>query len=138
MNLPPALWFLVAALASFVLAYLHGVNGQRAFLSPLSRTVLAPSSQWGDADMTRRIFAVTWHMATLAFGACGVVLLLLAMGVLEGRLLPWFIASLHAAFIVLSVAIVGPRVTYTLRRPYAVVVFLCLTTVCAASWLGSL
>jgi hypothetical protein len=136
-NLPPAIWFLAAALASFLLAFLHGVNGQRSFVAPLSRTPLSPSPQWGDEDMTRRVFTVTWHMVTLAFGSCGVVLLLLAMAVLEGSLLPRFITGLHAAFIVLAIAVVGPRVLYTLRRPYGVAVFVSLLTVCLASWLGT-
>src|SRR5687768_12089420 len=69
MNIPPVVWFLVASLASFTLSFMHGVNGQRSFVSPLSHTALFPTSQWGDEDMSRRIFAVTWHMVTLAFGS---------------------------------------------------------------------
>lgn len=137
LNVPPTAWFLVAALAAFTLAYSHGVNGQRAFVAPLRRERLYPSPQWGDEDMTSRIFAVTWHMVTVVFVACGVALLLLAAGVVEGKTLPLLVSALHATFIVLAFAIVGPRALATLRRPYALRVLFSLVTVCVASWLGA-
>jgi hypothetical protein len=137
LDIPPTAWFIVAALAHFTLVLTHGVSGQRSFVSPLRRERLFPSRQWGDEDMTWRIFAVVWHMGTAAFGSCGGVLLLLAMGVLEGNSLPLFISALHATFLVLAVFIVGPRLLYVLRRPFAITVVICLTTVCVASWLGT-
>ena len=137
MEISPTTWFIAAAMAAFTLALLHGVVGQRTFVSPLGRERLFPTRPWGDEDMTWRIFAITWHMVTAVFVSCGVVLLLRAMGVIEGNSLPFFISSLYAAFIVLAVSIVGPRVLVTLRRPYAITVAICLVTVCVASWLGT-
>jgi hypothetical protein len=136
-HVPPSACFIVAALASLVLGIMHGVSGQRSFVSPLRRERLYPSPQWGDEDMTGRIFAITWHMVTAVFASCSVVLLLLAMDVLQGDLLPLFISALYAAFIVLAIVIVGPRTRSTVRRPYALVVAISLTTVCVGSWLGT-
>ena len=137
MDVLPTVSFIVAALASFVLGLMHGVNGQRSFVSPLRRERLYPSPQWGDEDMTRRIFATTWHMVTVVFAVCSVVLLLLAMGILQGNVLALFISALYATFIVLAILIVGPRAISTLRRPYALAVIMNLATVCVASWLGT-
>ena len=136
MEISTTTCFFVGSMASFLLALMHGINGQRSFVSPLRRERLYPSPQWGDEDMTGRVFATTWHMVTVAFAACGVVLLLLAMGLLESDLLPRFIAALYAAFVVLAISIVGPRTLDTLRRPYALTVVVSLMTVCLASWLG--
>jgi hypothetical protein len=137
LDIPTTSWFIVAALADFTLVFTHGVSGQRGFVLPLRRERLFPSRQWGDEDMTWRIFAATWHLVTAVFVSCGVVLLLLAMGVLRGNSLPLFISALHATFIVLAVSIVGPRVLVTLRRPFAITVVISLVTVCVASWLGT-
>lgn len=137
MYIPPTAWFIVAALAAFTLTYSHGVSGQRAFVSPLRREKLYPSLQWGDGDMTSRIFAVTWHMVTVVFASSGVVLLLLAASALEGNSLPLLISGLYAAFVLLAFALVAPRALVTLRRPFALTVVISLVTVCVASWLGT-
>ena len=137
MDIPPTAWFILAALADFVLAIAHGVGGQGSFVSPLRRERLYPSPQWGDEDMTGRIFAVTWHIVTVVFVASGVVLMTLAIGLIEGGFLPSFISALHATFIVLAFAIVGSRALYTLRRPWALMVVVSLVTVTVATWLGT-
>jgi hypothetical protein len=131
------MWFFVAALASFVLLCTHGLAGQRSFVSPLRRERLYPSPQWGDADMTWRIFAATWHMISVVFGVSAVVLLLMGLGALEGRSLPYAISALYATFIGLALFVVGPRMPYMMRRPFALMVVTCLVTVCAGSWLGA-
>jgi hypothetical protein len=137
LDIPSTSWLIVAALADFTLVFTHGFSGQRAFVSPLRRERLFPSRQWGDEDMSWRIFAATWHLVTAVFLCCGVVLLLLAMGVLEGNSLPFFLGAVHAVFLVVAVGIVGPRLLGLLRRPFAITVIISLVTVCVASWLGT-
>ncbi len=137
MDIPPASWFLVGALADLTLVVTHGVSGQHGFVAPLRRQRLFPSRQWGDADMTWRIFAVTWHLVTAVFGCCGIVLLLLALGVVDGHSLPLFIGGLHATLLVATIFLVGPRLLTLVRRPFAMTVVASLVTVCVASWLGT-
>lgn len=137
MALPSSLWFGVAALGSFVLAYAHGVCGQRAFVAPLRRERLYPSAQWGDEDMTSRIFAVSWHMVTVVFVGSGIALLLLALGRIDGTWLPRSISVLSASFLVVGFVFIGPRSPVTLRRPFALMVLLSQLAVCIGSWLGT-
>jgi hypothetical protein len=136
LTIPPTSWFIVAALADFAAAIGHGVLGQRGVVSRLTPGGLF-SSSWGDEDMNRRLLSFIWHFATAAFLFSGVALLLLALGVLEGRALPLFISVLHAAFFVLAVAFVGPRLLQTLRRPVPLLACLCLMVVCVVSLLGT-
>jgi purine-cytosine permease-like protein len=67
----------------------------------------------------------------------GGALLLFASSVLEGHALPLFISALHAAFLVMAVAFVGPRLLQALRRPVPLMACICLVVVCVASLLGT-
>jgi hypothetical protein len=135
-DIPPAAWFLVAALADFTLVVAHCI-GHQVFLVPLTGARLFPTRAWGDEDISWRVFAVSWHLATAVFAFSGVALLLLALGALEGGWLPLFISALHGAFFVLGLAILGPRLLAALRRPIPLAVAVCLPTVCVASLLAT-
>lgn len=137
MDLSPTTCFLIAGLADLAAGVGHGVLGQRGVVSQLAADRLFPSP-WGDADASRRLLAFIWHFVTAIFVFCGGALLLLALGVLEGRALPLFVSTLHATFLVIAGGCLGPRLLQTLRRPVPFLACLCLAIVSAAGWLGTL
>ncbi len=105
-------------------------------VAQLTPARLFPSA-WGDEDMSRRLLAFIWHFTTVAFLFSGVALLLLAGGVLQGPALPWFLSALHAAFLVIAFAFLGPRLLQALRRPVPLLACICLAVACLASLLGT-
>lgn len=129
MNLPA----LVAAGAASVLVYQHGIVGQRWFVAQLSSVQLEPTKPWGDADITRRVFAVAWHLVTAVFLASAVTLYLAAFEAVESRELLGFISIAYAGFIGVGLLYFGKR-PGALARPFAAVVVSCLVGVSAFAW----
>jgi hypothetical protein len=136
LDISPTSWFIVAALADFALGFGHGVLGQRGVVSQLTPARLFPSP-WGDEDINRGLLSLIWHFVTAAFVFSGGALLLLAWGVLECQALPLVISALHAAFLVIAVAFLGPRLLQALRRPVPLLACICLIVVGVASLLGT-
>jgi hypothetical protein len=135
-DIPPTTWLVVAALADHAAGHGHGALGQRDVVARLDSARLSPSP-WGDGDMNRRLLSFVWHFVTAVFLCSSGALLLLALGVLEGRALPLFLAALHAAFLALALAFLGPRVLQALRRPVPMAACVCLVVVCVAGLLGA-
>lgn len=131
-----SVWLMIAAMADFTGVLVHGLIGHRVMMSPLTEESLFPTRDFGDRDMSWRIFAVTWHVVTAAFACCGIALLLLAMGVLQRGSLPLVISAMHASFVVVALTVLGGRVLPAFRRPIPITFGVCMTTVCLASWLS--
>jgi hypothetical protein len=127
--------FLLGAAGGFVGVIAHGWYGHRAVVSPLRERTFATTS-FGDADMTWRIWLVSWHLITLYFALTGVTFLLLALGAVDGGVLPRFLGSVFAAFGVTAFLILGRRLPAALPRPIPIVFTLVMTSVALVGWLG--
>lgn len=129
MNVPA----LIAALLASVAVWAHGIVGQRRFVAQLGSVELQPTKPWGDADVTRRVFAIAWHIGTAVFLASAVVLFLIALGSVESRELLRFVAVVHAAILGIGLAYLSKRLE-TLERPFAALVVTCLAGVSVFPW----
>lgn len=123
----------LAALSASVAVCAHGIVGQRWFTAQLGSVELRPTTLWGDADIARRIFAVSWHIVTAVFLASAVALFLVAFGSIESRELLRFVAILHAAFLGIGLGYLRRRLE-TLTRPFPALVVTCLAGVSVFSW----
>ena len=72
----------VAGSLAVLAAAIHGVGGELLVVRKLSLEML-PTTRFGRARMTKAMIHVSWHIATVAFLAVGVSLLL-AGSVLDG------------------------------------------------------
>jgi hypothetical protein len=131
MNAPA----LLAAGAASVSVWAHGVVGQRWFVGQLSHVEFRPTKPWGDADVTRLVFAVVWHIVTALFFASAVTLFLAAFEVVESRELLRFISIAYAASLGVGLFYLGRRPD-ALRRPFGAVVVACLVAVSVLAWLA--
>jgi hypothetical protein len=132
LNLPA----LFAAGAASVAVCVHGIVGHRWFTAQLRSVELQPSRLFGDADVSWRVFAVTWHVVTAALLASAGALFLTAFGALESRELLRFIAIMHAAFLLVGFGFLGNRLD-ALARPIPPVFVACMVTVAALAWVAS-
>jgi hypothetical protein len=129
-------YFLLAALANTAAAVVHGVIGHRIIMTPLTTDRLFPTGAFGDADMSRRVLLVTWHIVTAAFACSASAMLSIALGAVNSVALPLFLSGMHAAFILVGLlAVRGKRVP--LSRPIPLTFFACMGTVSLMGWLGS-
>jgi hypothetical protein len=124
-----------AAGAASVSVWAHGVVGQRWFVAQLSHLELRPTKPWGDADVTRRVFAVVWHIVTALFLASAVTLYLAAFEVIESGQLLRVVAIVYGASLGVGLLFLGPRPD-ALRRPFGAVVVACLAAVSVLAWLA--
>ncbi len=130
-------FFLVAGAADLTGVVVHGILGHRIVLTPLTRDRLFATRAFGDEDMTRRIFAVSWHVVTAAFGSSAVAFLLLATGRLQGTALPLVLSAMHATFLAVGLSLVGRRAAAAFRRPIPITFATCMTTACVSGWMGT-
>lgn len=130
---------LIAAGAVAVLAAaVHGVAGEILVVRRLSRELL-PTTRFGGRGMTMAMIHVTWHIATLAFLALGVGLLVAGSG-LEGdaaRALGLVAAGAFTGFSLVAV-VLGFVYTRTARTLYRHPGGIALATTAALAWLGAL
>jgi hypothetical protein len=126
---------LLAAGAASAVTCAHAVVGQRWFVAQLGSLALQPTRPWGDADVTRRVFAVTWHIGTAYFAASAVALYLAGLEAVESHALLRFISIVYAASVAIGVAYLRER-PRTLARPFAAVVVTCLLGVAVLAWLA--
>lgn len=131
MNAPA----LAAAGAASVAVWAHGVVGQRWFVAQLGSLELRPTRPWGDAGVTRRVFAVVWHLVTATFAASAAALYLAAFEAVESRTLPRFVSLLFALFLVGGLVYLGAR-REALTRPFGILVVACLLGVSVLAWLA--
>lgn len=124
-----------AAGAASVGVWAHGVVGQRWFVGQLGNVEFRPTGPWGDADVTRRVFAVTWHIVTALFLASTVTLYLAAFEVVESRELLRFISIAYAGALGVGLFYLGRRLD-ALRRPFGAAVAACLVAVSVLAWLA--
>lgn len=125
-----------AALAATAAAAVHGIVGHRWFTAQLASAELAPSRLFGDAEMSFRVFAVTWHVVTAALAVSAAALYLTALGEIASRDLLRFIAALHAAFLGVGAIQIGVRPA-ALRRPVPPVFVACMSVVVVLSWVAA-
>ena len=119
---------------------MHGYVGHRLILTPLTRERLFSTGAFGDADMTRRVLVVTWHVVTAAFGSSAVMMFVWALGGLDGRSGPLVVTVMHASFLLVGLAVVGGRFRGLVKwpvRPIPVGFVTLMTTVAVMGWLGA-
>jgi hypothetical protein len=130
-------YLLTAAIACFTAVIVHGVIGHRALFRPMSTDRLFETRQFGDADMTKRILVVAFHIVTVVFATSGVALLLLALGEIASVSLPRVIGTMFAGFLVVALAVLRSRMLSAMRYRIPIAFAICMTTVAVASWIGS-
>lgn len=126
---------LIAALSASAAVCAHGIVGQRWFVAQLRTAALKPTKPWGDADITRRVFALSWHLVTAVFVASAVTLFLVAFGAVESRDVLRFVAIVHAAFLGIGLGYFHKRLA-ALARPFPALVVACLAGVAVFPWLA--
>ena len=131
MNGPAVL----AAVSASVAVCAHGIVGHRWFTAQLRTAALRPTRLWGDADIARRVFAVSWHLVTAIFAASAVTLFLFAFGAVESTEVLRFVAVVHAAFLGLGLVYLRDRLE-ALARPFPALVVTCLAGVSVFPWLA--
>lgn len=131
-------FFLAAALADLTAVVVHGYVGHRLILTRLTRERLFSTRAFGDADMSRRILVVTWHAVTAAFASSALAMSLWALGTAPSDSGPLFVSAMHASFLVVGLAVAGPRISGIWRRLIPVGFATSMTTVVVMGWLGSL
>lgn len=129
--------FLLAAGAiALVATAIHGAAGELLVVRKLSPEAL-PSTRFGRPRMTKTMIHVSWHIATSAFLAVAVALLL-AGSVLDGDVahaVGVLAAAAATAFAAVAVVLGGahsPRALLRHGGPAA------LTAVAVLAWLGTL
>jgi hypothetical protein len=129
--------FVVAALADLTAVVVHGFVGHRLILARLTPEHLFSTGEFGDADMTRRVLVVTWHAVTAAFACSALMMSLWAFGTVMGDSGPLFVSVMHASFLVVGLAVAGPRIKGIWRRLIPVGFATSMITVVLMGWLGS-
>ena len=128
-------WIVAAAVADTVAVVAHGVIGYRWAADQLRAVQLPASALFGDAEVGIRVFRVTWHVVTAMFVMCAAVLYGMAFGGERNEGVLLFIASLHAAAILVALLVFVRRMDAVLR-PIPPVFFVCMTTVTVGCWLA--
>jgi hypothetical protein len=126
----------LAGCADLVAVFTHGLLGYRWAKRQLLPGRLAASAEFGDADMSWRIFAVTWHAVTAAFLTSALASLAVAGGLIAGGV-SRFIAVMHGSFLLVGVAFVAARLPEAMRRPIPIVFASCMTAVTILAWVGA-
>ena len=127
---------LLAAIADSVAVLVHGVVGYRWAARQLGAVELPGSSLFGDADMTRRVFDVTWHAVTAAFAVSAGALYLMAFDAFDSPELLRFLSALHVAFLLVGAAVMLRRLDALLGR-IPPVFATCMATVAVSTWFAS-
>jgi predicted DNA repair protein MutK len=128
---------LVAAVAATVAVGVHGGVGGRWVLRQLGAAALPASELFGDADVGRRIFLVTWHAVTAMFAVSAAALYLVGFEtVTASPPLLRFIAALHVAVMFVGLMFMTRRVDAFVGKVPPVFVA-CMGTVAVGSWLAS-
>jgi hypothetical protein len=102
-------------------------------MAQLRSVELQPTRLFGDRDVSWRVFAVTWHIVTVVFLACAVVLFLAAFGTVESRELLRFIAIIYAAFLGVGLVYLMKRLD-ALTRPIPPIFVTCMVAVSILAW----
>jgi hypothetical protein len=128
---------LIAGAAAAVAVVVHGGVGHRWMTRQLDAVELPASTLFGDAQVGRRVFVVTWHAVTAMFVVSAATLFAMAFGAVDLDVaLLRFIAALHAAVLVVGAVVLVTRLD-ALRGRIPPVFVTCMTTVAVASWLAS-
>ena len=127
---------LVGAVGAAGAALVHGVVGHRWLAQQLGAVELPSSSLFGDADVSRRVLRMTWHVVTAVFAVTAVTLLLMSLDVFGGDELLRFLCALHVVFLLLGAAVFARRPDAWLR-PVPPVFVTCMGAVAVTSWLAS-
>ena len=129
---------IVSGSIGILAAGIHGAGGELIVVRKLSRDTL-PSTRFGGAVMTKTMIHVSWHIATIAFLAVGVALVL-SGSVLDGDAAEALGLLGACAFTGFAAIAVGMGAAYT-RSPrflYRHLGPLALTAVAALAWWGAL
>jgi hypothetical protein len=101
-----------------------------------TQPTLLSTRLFGNRDVSRQVFGVTWHSVTVVFLASAVALYLSAFGTLESRDLLRFIAILHAAFLGVGLIYTEKRLD-TLRRPIPPLFMATMAAAASLAWIAS-
>jgi hypothetical protein len=126
----------LAGTADSVAVLVHGVVGGRWARRQLGAVQLPESALFGDADVARRVFDVTWHAVTAVFVVSAVTLYLMAFDAFASAQLLRFVAALHLAFAVVAVVVFARRLDAVVGRVPPVFAT-CMGTVTVVCWLAS-
>jgi hypothetical protein len=130
-------FFLVVALVDLGGVFMHGLVGHRLFITPLKSDRLFPTSLFGDAAWSRRVFMVTWHAVTAVFAVSAAMMLLMAFGAVASPPAALFVSAIHVGFLVVALAVSGRRIAWPPRRmPLGFVMG--MSTAALMGWLGTL
>jgi hypothetical protein len=128
---------LVAGVAATVAVAVHGGVGHRWMTRQLDAVELPASALFGDADVGRRVFVVSWHAVTAMFVVTAATLVPMAFGAVDrDATLLRFIAALYAAVLLVGATVLATRLD-ALRGRIPPVFVTCMTTVAVASWIAS-
>ena len=126
----------IAGSIAIIAAAIHGLAGEILVVRRLSPETL-PSSRFGRPAMTKAMIHVSWHIATIAFLAIGLVLLLSGTA-LEGetpRAILLVAAGAATGFAAVAVGLGGAYRQFRslISHPGPAV----LTTIAALAWWGA-
>jgi hypothetical protein len=126
----------LAGAADTVAVLVHGVVGGQWARDQLRAVELPESPLFGDPDVARRVFYVTWHAVTAVFVVCAVTLYLMAFDAFDSPEPLRLVAALHLAFAVVAMALFARRLDALAGRVPPVFAA-CMATVTVATWLAS-
>jgi hypothetical protein len=126
----------LAGAADTVAVLVHGVVGGRWAREQLHAVELPELQLFGDADVGRRVFYVTWHVVTAVFVVCAATLYLMAFDAFDSAELLRLVAALHLAFAVVAIVLFARRLDALAGRVPPVFAA-CMGTVTVACWLAS-
>jgi hypothetical protein len=126
----------LAGAADAVAVLVHGVVGGRWARQQLAAVQLPDSALFGDADVARRVFGVTWHAVSAVFVVSAATLFLMAFDAFDSVELLRFLAALHLSFAVVALLLFARRVDALAGR-IPPVFATCMGTVTVATWLAS-
>jgi hypothetical protein len=131
---------LIAAVAASVGVFAHGVVGGRWLAAQLGSVDMRPTQLstrlFGDDDVSRQVFGVTWHSVSAVFLASAVALYLTAFGALESRDLLRFIAILHAAILGVGLFYIEVRPA-AIAQPIPLTFMFAMVTAAGGAWIAS-
>jgi hypothetical protein len=110
------IWFLIAGGLSLLSAAAHGLGGEITILSKV-RAEAFPTMPNGDGAQAKAETRMTWHAVTLYFAATGVLLILMALGLISNAGPFATLTVLHSGMWALLLALLP---ALTLRDPKAI------------------
>jgi hypothetical protein len=127
----------VAALADTAAVLVHGVVGGRWAKQQLAAVELPTTALFGNADVARRVFGVTWHAVTGTFATCaGALYLMAADAIAHEPAVLRLICVLHVVVLVVGLSFFLRRLD-ALKGVIPPIFVTCMSAVAVTTWLAS-